>query len=125
MKLARKISLENGLTVCFYRHIHRYFGDYHRVKVEIICEVPLLEEYFSSRMEFAEAQAHLGRMACYRRNLEMMGVSSAEVEQSVERTIENFIKHSRTYLSSPLFPQKLILAELAGAGKKTRRVFKE
>lgn len=123
MELAREISLENGLTVSFYHHIHRYFGDYHRIKVEIICEVPLLEKYFTSQEEFAEARASLGKSAVFRRNLELMGVSSAEVEQSLERVIANFSSHSLSYLSSSLFPSKLVLAELSGARRKTRKAY--
>jgi hypothetical protein len=123
MKLAREISLENGLTVSFYHHTHRYFGDYHRIKVEIICEVPLLEEYFTSLAEFADARASLGGKAIFRRNLELMGVSSAELEQSLERVIANFSSHSLSYLASPLFPRKLVHAELSGVGRKIRKAY--
>jgi hypothetical protein len=123
MELAREISLENGLTVSFYQHTHRYFGDYHRIKVEIICEVPLLEEYFASQAEFAEAVASFGSKAVFRRNLELMGVSSAEVAPSLEGVIANFSSHSLSYLSSPLFPRKLVHAELSAAGPKTRKAY--
>lgn len=123
MELAREISLENGLTVSFYQHIHRYFGDYHRIKVEIICEVPVLEEYFTSPEEFAEAVASLGSKAIYRRNLELMGVSSAEVERSVANVIDNFSSHSLSYLSSRLFPRKLVHAELSAVGPKMRKAY--
>ncbi len=125
MKLAREIPLENGLNVCFYQHTHRYFGDYHRIKVEIVCEIPVREELFDNSVEFADAQALLGQAAVFRRNIEMMGISSADVENSLERTIENFMKHSLSYLSSPLFPKKLVLAELAGARKKDTRVYRD
>lgn len=123
MKLAREISLENGLTVSFYHHTHRYFGDYHRIKVEIICEVPLLEEYFTNSAEFAEASVSLGSKAVFRRNLELMGVSSADIEQSLERVIANFSSHSLSYLASPLFPRKLVLAELSAAGQKILKAY--
>lgn len=123
MELTREISLKNGLTVSFYHDTHRYFGDYHRIKVEIICEVPLLENYFSSPEEFAEASAFLGSKAVFRRKLELMGVSSAEVEQSLESVIANFSSHSQSYLSSSLFPRKLVLAELSGARRKTAKAY--
>ncbi len=125
MKLAREIPLENGLTVRFYHHTHRYFGDYHRIKMEILCEIPVREDFFDNCDEFADAQTLLGHAAVFRRNIEMMGISSADVENSLERTIENFMNHSRTYLSSPLFPKKLVLAELAGARKQDRRVYRD
>jgi hypothetical protein len=121
IKLTREISLENGLTVSFYHHTHRYFGDYHRIKVEIICEVPLLEEYFTNSAEFADANASLGGKVVFRRNLELMGVSSAELEQSLESVIDNFSSHALSYLASPLFPRKLVHAELSGAARKTHK----
>ncbi len=123
MKLAKKISLANGLTVCFYHHTHRYFGDYHRIRVEIICEVPVTEEYFETAAECAEARAVLGGPVVFRRNLEMMGIPGAEVERCLDNTIENFTKNSLSYLLSPSFPRKLVLAELAEAGEKGRRVY--
>jgi hypothetical protein len=91
--------------------------------VEIICEVPLLQEYFTSQEEFAEARESLGSKAIFRRNLELMGVSSAEVVQSVERVIANFSSHSLSYLSSSLFPHKLVLAELSGARRKMLKAY--
>ncbi len=123
MELAREIPLENGLTVSFYQHTHRYFGDYHRIKVEIICEVPLLEEYFTCREEFAEARATLGDKAVFRRDLELMGVPSADVEQSIESVIANFSGHSLSYLASPLFPRKVVQAELSGPRRNMQKSY--
>ena len=124
MKLAREVPLENGLTVCFYHHNHRYFGDYHRIKLEIICEIPVREEYFSNPDEFAEARAILGRNAFFRRELELMGIPTAEVDQTLEKTMDNFSNHSFSYLASPLFPRKMVLSELEGARRKGRRLYK-
>ncbi len=123
MKLAKEIPLANGLTVCFYHHTHRYFGDYHRIKVEIVCEVPIREEYFKTPAECAEARAVLGGRAVFRRSTEMMGIPTAEVQQCLDNTMENFVKHSLSYLSSASFPRKLVLAELSVAREKGRKVY--
>ena len=125
MKLARQVPLENGLTVSFYHHSHRYFGDYHRVRVEIICEVPVMEEYFSDPAAFAEARSFLGRNVFFRRNLELMGIPTAELENSLEKTIDNFSEHSLSYLASPMFPRRMVLAELAGAMGQARPIYAE
>lgn len=123
MKLVREIPLENGLTVCIYNHNHRYFGDYHRVRVEIVCAAPVLEEYFTDRAEYAEARTSLGDSAVFRHNVELMGVASGEVDRSLERVIENFANHSLAYLASATFPRKLVLAELSGLKQKKRRAY--
>jgi hypothetical protein len=123
MNLVKEIPLENNLKVCFHNHNHRYFGDYHRVKVEITCEVPITEEYFSTRAECAEAINSLGRSALFKRSIEQMGVSTDELEPCLERIIENFISHSLSYLASKEFPRKLIQKELARTTRKTRGTY--
>ncbi|HEX2767869.1 MAG TPA: hypothetical protein VHN12_01180 [Geobacteraceae bacterium] len=121
MKLVREIPLENGLTVCIYNHNHRYFGDYHRVRVEIVCKVKVLEEYFADRAEYEEAKISLGDSAVFRHNVELMGVSSGELDRSLERVIKNYANHSLAYLASPIFPRKLVLAEFSGSRQKNAR----
>ncbi len=123
MKLAKEIPLANGLTVCFYHHTHRYFGDYHRIRVEVVCEVPVRDEYFATAEEYARARAILGGAAVFRRSTETMGIPTAEIERCLGSTIENFARHSLSYLSSASFPQRLVLAELAAAGRKGERVY--
>lgn len=123
MKLVREIPLENGLTVCIYNHNHRYFGDYHRVRVEIVCKVKVLEEYFTDRTEYAEARTTLGDSAVFRHNVELMGVPSAELDRSLVRVIDNFADHSLIYLASPIFPRKLVLAEFSGSRQKKRQAY--
>jgi hypothetical protein len=123
MKLVKQIPLENGLTVSFFNHNHRYFGDYHKVRVEITCEVAILEEYFATPDEFAEAMASLGASAVFRRSLEQMGVSTDELEDCLDRVIENFINHSLSYIASPGFPRKLIQKELANITQPNRRTY--
>ena len=123
MDLVKEISLENGVKVCFYSHVHRYYGDYYRVKLDIVCEVSLLEEYFADRQAYAEATASLGPTAIYRRNVEQMGVPSAELDRTLESLIEHFSRHSLPYIASSSYPKKLVLAEVNGAGRKVQRAY--
>jgi len=123
MKLVREIPLENGLTLSIYNHNHRYFGDYHRVRVEIVCAVPVLEEYFVDRAEYAEARTSLGDSAVFRHKVELMGVPSAELDRSLVRVIENFSNHTLAYMASPIFPRKLVLAEFSGSRQNKRLAY--
>jgi hypothetical protein len=123
MKLVKEIPLENNLTVCVYNHNHRYFGDYHRVKVEITCEVPIMEKYFATRAECADAISSLGRSVCFKRSVEQMGVSTDELGPCLERIIDNFINHSLSYFASDDFPRKLIQKELANSTRAVRRTY--
>lgn len=119
MKLVREVCLANGLTVSFFNHNHRYFGDYHQVRVEITCEVPIHEQLFAKRGECEEARGALGGSAIFRRSVEKMGVPSAELEIALESIIENFCDHSLPYLASPEFPRQLIAKELAANSRIT------
>ena len=123
MKLVKEIHLKNGLTVSIFNHNHRYFGDYHRVKVEITCEVPIMEKYFATRAECADAISSLGRSVCFKRSVEQMGVSTDELEHCLEMIIGNFSSHSLSYLASPEFPRKLIQKELASTTRTVHRTY--
>ena len=123
MDLVKEISLENGVNVCIYSYAHRYFGDYYRLKLEIVCEVPLLEEYFADRQAYAEANASLGPTVLSRRKVEQMGVPSAELDRTVESLVDHFSRHSLPYIASSSFPKKLVRTEIKGASRKAQRVY--
>lgn len=125
MKPFRQIKLANGLMVCFHNQTRRYFGDYHQIKVELSCQVPLMEEYFKNREEWENAVKILGNSANFRRCVEQMGVSSAEIESSLEATIENFCKHSLHYLASPEFPRRVVQTELAKSRTSVSRRYQD
>ena len=114
----REIPLANGLTVSFFQQARRYFGDYHLVKLEIVCKVPVIADYFSNKGEFAAARSLLGEEVVHRRCVEQMGVPSAEVERVLNRLTADFEKTSLPYVGFPAFPRKLVVAELEKLRKK-------
>lgn len=118
----RDIPLPNGLTVSFYDQTRRYFGDYYLVRLEIVCKVPVLAEYFTEPGEYGEARSLLGDEVTYRRGVEQMGVPSTEIERVRDRLMADFEKHSLPYFSAPLFPRKVVGAELGKIRKKMQRL---
>jgi hypothetical protein len=117
----RVLPLPNGLTVAFFDHSRRYFGDYYRVKLEVVCRIPLSAGNFASDEAYAEALGFYGNEVVYSRSEEQMGVPSADIKVTLERLIENFMEHSLPYVSSPRFPEKFVHAELKKkAGKRAR-----
>ena len=119
--LIRELHLPNGLTVSFFDHTRQYFGDFHRVKMEITCKIPVLPDYFEDRMAFDEAGALLGDEVVYTRIQEQMGVPSTEIEKVLNRLVTNFMEHSLTYFASARFPGKAVLAELNKIKRKRAR----
>jgi hypothetical protein len=96
----------------------RYYEDYHLVRLEIVCEVPLREEYFTGPEKMAEARRVLGDRAMYRRTVEKMGVPYAEIGQAREKLIDSFMVNALPYLSDEKFPRMFVLSELAKTEKK-------
>lgn len=120
-KLIRELVLPNGLTVDIFDRTHRYFGDYHHVKIEFNCTVPVLSELFEQQSQFDEARSLVGETVLYKRLEERMGVPSADISMAQERLITNFIEHSLPYVSSDQFPRKIVLSELKNKKIKVKK----
>lgn len=117
----RTFELPNGLTVFVYDATRRYYEDYHLVRLEIVCETPVLAEYFDNDELFSEARDLLGESAVYRRLLEKMGVPYAEIEAARESLIQGFECTALRYFSADGFPRKLVLSEFAKARETAGR----
>lgn len=112
----RTERLNNGLSVDFFDRSNRYFGDYHRLCIEVCCRVPLNLETFAGSAdpaaELQKARALLGGEVVMVRRLEKMGVAGEAVARTREALIEGFIRSSLPYLETPVFPQRFIASEL-------------
>ncbi|QXE92063.1 hypothetical protein [Geomonas subterranea] len=119
-KLIREIPLSNGLTVRFFDATRRYFGDYHQVRIQICCEVPLSPGLFPDDESHEAARKLLGASVSYKKEIEHQGVASLSVDETVERVISDFAAHSLGYFNTPDFPRKLVQSELTRVrGRKT------
>lgn len=125
--MLRSVQLENGLIVEFHDRSNRYFGDYHRVCVEVRSRVPLTPALFVAAAdphgECERARAVLGAEAVYVRTLERMGVTGAEVEAARQGLIDHFIRSAVPYLEHPAYPARLVAAELERRCKGRRPFF--
>jgi hypothetical protein len=93
--LIRRIELESGLILEFYDRSNRYFGDFHRILVEI-----------EAKLNSDEGTFHLR----YKRPLTKMGVAGADIELQKTRMIAQFIETTAVYMRRPEFVAKLIMA---------------
>jgi hypothetical protein len=115
----REIQLANGLTVQFVDATRRYFGDYHQVRVEISCEVPLSALLFDNPEACAAALKLLGTKVCYLKKVEQQGVPTLATAEAVQNVIQQFIDHSLSYFSSPAFPRRFVQSELNRVRSRT------
>jgi hypothetical protein len=97
----RTERLANGIEVEFVDLGNRYFGDYHRVCVEVRVSVTL---------------AGIGSMQQVRR-LERMGVAGADVDAVRCHLVEAYWRSAGLYLAHPDYPARLA-TELTRAGRR-------
>jgi len=95
----RTEHLANGVVLEFVDLSNRYFGDYHRVCVEVRIRVPLPVNCFHSI-----------------KHLERMGVAGADVATVRDRLIDVYWRHAGPYLARPDFPARLA-ARAAHSGR--------
>lgn len=92
-RLIKRVALSNDLILEFSDRSNRYFGDYHRVMIEI-----------DALVEGTEGQLRLR----YQRPLKRMGVCSAEAAREAEALIEQFLTTTVPYMEQAGFVKKLL-----------------
>lgn len=115
MVTIREERLANGLQVLFVDESNRYFGDYHRVCIQItlVCALDELPVATSDDEAFRDnAIASLGNELKVVKRLERMGVPGAAVEKALQSMVEAFMENASPYLNRPEYPRSLVDAEL-------------
>lgn len=116
--------LLNGLQLEFFDQSNRYFGDYHRVKIVIRCQVALRPEWLTAApepLELDQLRALLGDCVTFERSLEQMGVASAQLETVKNNLIDGFLKTTAGYLGSEGFPGRFILQQWQARSQRPQR----
>ena len=103
--------LDNGLEISFSDQSNRYFGDYHRICV--VATISYTLEHLADDELRLRAIAVYGGQFRVEKRFERMGVPSAEVEQTRNALVDDFMRHASTYLSRPDYPRLLIAVELS------------
>lgn len=85
-------QLANGVQINFNDVTNRYYGDYHRVCIEV--ELRFASEEFAQGHKF--------------QTLERMGVSSADVKSVQEQLLNSFRQGTMTYMASENFEKKFL-----------------
>lgn len=101
----RTERLDNGVVLEFSDRSNRYFGDYHRVCVEVRLSVsrPDCEEPLVKVLTF-----------------ERMGVAGANVEMTRNALVEDYLQNAGRYLAHADYPARLIAAEVASLRRSQR-----
>jgi len=105
MNLIHETVLANGLTVRFLDKTQRYFGDYHHVWLEVVCEVPVPES--------AGAASSACRSIQFKSSIRRSGVPTADVPAAIEDLISSFTNTTLSYMSSPSFPSHYLRSQMS------------
>lgn len=124
MEPLRQERLANGLILEFHDVSNRYFGDYHRLHIEMQCRIPL-DKSFTPLAPLSEeiidqARRFFGDFLEFRRELTRMGVCGADLDQTRDRMIDDFMSTSGSYMSRDEFPARLVQRRLEQARKNKR-----
>lgn len=102
--------LKNGLELRCYDLSNRYFGDYHRICLEIRFEVPLARVEIPA--DLLGDRQHLPATVKFQRRLERMGVATSDLETVRSEMLRQFLKTASGYLENPRFLQQLLRKQL-------------
>ena len=105
MNTIHETVLANGLTVRFLDKTQRYFGDYHHVRLEVVCDVPVPEG--------AGAESSACRSVQYKSSIRRFGVPTVDVPAAIEGLVSNFTNTTMSYMSSPSFPSRYLRSQLS------------
>ncbi|MDF1579148.1 MAG: hypothetical protein P1P74_00030 [Desulfuromonadales bacterium] len=119
----RTIALNGGLTLQVVDHSNRYFGDYHRIKLVISCELPLTAASIPEawRERAAEVRERLGESLHFERSMERMGVAGDAVAAVKEEMLASFLTSTGHYLARPAFVARLVADKLGKKDTSQRR----
>lgn len=116
MKTIRTENLANGMNIEFIDSSNRYYGDYHRVRIEVCCTFALtpaiLAQAAGSEEEGESLRRTLGENFVYTRVLEKMGVPGDALEETRRSLIDSFSGSTLSYMAQPSFPVRLVAREL-------------
>jgi hypothetical protein len=116
-KPMRVLRLDNGLILEIYDRSNRYYGDYHRVHLEVRSRLPLEPDLFSGEEDPQQAcrraRQRFGEDLQETRTLERMGVGGKGVAQVRDTLVESFLTANLPYLRRADYPARLVARRLA------------
>ena len=116
-------TFANGLTLEVTDLSRRYYGDYHKVILEVVCRVALTPDLFARqdkpRQALEQARRVLGEEARSVNRLERLGVAGNTLDHVKSALWDSFRRSSLPYLQRPDYPVQMV-TRLFERPQKTR-----
>lgn len=100
------VELARGVTAEFVDRSNRYYGDFHRVRIEVT--VTLTRSAIDDRPELQARIPVAQDSVSYRTVLEKMAVPTAQLPAVREELIRVFLANSRDYILKPAFVENFL-----------------
>jgi hypothetical protein len=112
----RTLRLKNGLLLRFYDESNRYFGDFHRVCIKLLAEIPVGQ--LTIPADLLAAAVDLPDALRLERKLERMGVVTADLVKVRQALLDDFLNSVVGYLEQPGFPERWLRKTLTEKPKR-------
>ncbi len=109
--------LGGGVVVDFFDQNNRYFGDFHRLKINAIATISF--DTATLPADLQEFAASYSGNIKYKKSLERMGVVTSLVEIVTHELIVDFIETVENYLKKKNFAENLLRRELQNKTKRS------
>ncbi|WP_092349848.1 hypothetical protein [Desulfuromusa kysingii] len=117
-KTSKSFQLENGVSVEFVPQENRYFGDYHRLQIDVIAKIPL--DSGSLPADLIEVAEKYSGSIKYEKTLERMGVASNQLDIATQSMIDGFMQTVGCYLANKSFAEHLLRKTLTTRAHRNR-----
>lgn len=105
-------KLSSGLEIAIAEQTHRYFGDYHRVRISITSSIQLTQVAGLAQHEQELAAQYLPSLISICKTEEKMGVCTADLQKVKQEMLTTFTQHAVPYLSAADFPARMVRSAL-------------
>jgi len=108
--LLRVEDVGDGILVKFFDQSNRYYGDFYRVKISIVATIPFDPDSLPDDLRKVATMSD--SFICYEKNLEQMGVPTANVTIVTNALIDNFLESVSHYFKKETFVAGLLRQQM-------------
>ena len=100
------VELSSGLRVKFYDQSNRYYGNFHKVRISVVAQIPVDGTLLSEDLKRLIPQPM--DLVSYETMLERMAVPTEQLAEVRSSLVNDFLASASRYLTSKVFVEGLL-----------------
>ena len=100
------VELSSGLQVKFYDQSNRYYGNFHKVRISVVAQIPVDGTLLSEDLKRLITQSM--DLVSYETMLERMAVPTEQLAEVRSSLVNDFLASASRYLTSKVFVEGLL-----------------